>query len=88
MNGVALIAFDCRDGRILSTFLYGSVGEPKADKVAGRRERLMIEVEKKRGETDQAFDILEIPLRDFPALGMIDRVDPESRKLVKRRTQA
>jgi hypothetical protein len=24
MNGVALIAFDCRDGRILSTFLYGS----------------------------------------------------------------
>ena len=87
MNGVALIAFDCRDGRILSTFLYGSVGEPKADEVAGRRERLMSEVAKKLGETDP-FDILEIPLRDFPALDMIDRVDPESRKLVNRRAQA
>jgi len=65
MNGVALIAFDCRDGRILSTFVYGSVGEPKADEVAGRRERLMSEVAKKLGETDP-FDILEIPLRDFP----------------------
>ena len=87
MNGVALIAFDCRDGRILSTFVYGSVDELKADEVAGRRERLMSEVAKKLGETDP-FDILEIPLRDFPALGMIDRVDPESRKLVKRRAQA
>ena len=86
MNGVALIAFDCRDGRILSTFLYGSIDEPKADEVAGRRERLMSEVAKKV-ETDR-FDILEIPLRDFPALGMIDRVDPESRKLVKRRAEA
>ena len=87
MNGVALIAFDCRDGRILSTFLYGSVDEPNADEVAGRRERLISEVAKKLGEADP-FDILEIPLRDFPALGMIDRVDPESRKLVNRRAQA
>ena len=87
MNGVALIVFDCRDGRILSTFLYGSVDEPSADEVAGRRERLMSEVARKLGEADP-FDILEIPLRDFPALGMIDRVDPESRKLVKRRAEA
>jgi hypothetical protein len=48
----------------------------------------MNEVAKKLGKTDQAFDILEIPLRDFPVLGMIDRVDPETRRLVKRRTEA
>ena len=34
MNGVALIAFDCRDGRILSTFVHGSVGEPDTAAVA------------------------------------------------------
>ena len=82
MNGVALIAFDCRDGRILSTFVHGSVGEPDAAAVARRRERLAHEVAGQCG--DRPFDILEVPLRDFPALGTIDRVDPDKRRLVRR----
>ena len=44
MNGVALIAFDCRDGRILSTFVHGSVGEPDTAAVARRRDQLADEV--------------------------------------------
>jgi hypothetical protein len=82
MNGVVLIAFDCRDGRILSTFVHGSVGEPDAEAVARRRERLAHEVAGRRG--GQPFDILEVPLRDFPALTAIDRVDPDKRRLVWR----
>ena len=82
MNGVVLIAFDCKDGRILSTFVHGSVGEPEAAAVAQRRERLAHEVAAECG--DRPFDILEVPLRDFPALGTIDRVDPDRRRLVRR----
>jgi hypothetical protein len=82
MYGVALIAFDCRDGRILSTFVHGSVGEPDATAVARRRERLAHEVAGQCG--DRPFDILEVPLQDFPALGTIDRVDPDKRRLVRR----
>lgn len=82
MHGVALIAFDCQDGRILSTFVHGSAGEPDASAVARRRERLAHEVAGQRG--DRPFDILEVPLRDLPALGTIDRVDPDKRKLVRR----
>jgi hypothetical protein len=78
MNGVALIAFDCRDGRTLSTFVHGSVGEPDAAAVARQRERLAHEVAGKFG--DRPFDILEVPLRDYPALATIDRVDPDKRK--------
>ncbi|MFO1100017.1 MAG: hypothetical protein U1E81_17525 [Xanthobacteraceae bacterium] len=83
MHGVALIAFDCQDGRILSTFVHGSVGEPDATAVARRRERLAHEVAGQRG--DRPFDILEVPLQDLPALGTIDRVDTDKRKLVRRR---
>ena len=83
MHGVALIVFDCQDGRILSTFVHGSVGEPDATAVARRRERLAHEVAGQRG--DRPFDILEVPLQDLPALGTIDRVDPDKRKLVRRR---
>lgn len=82
MNGVALIAFDRQDGRILATFVHGSVGEPDAMAVARRRKRLANEVAAQCG--DQPFDILEMPLRDFPALGTIDRVDPDKRRLVRR----
>ena len=82
MDGVALIAFDCRDGRILSTFVHGSVGEPDAAAVSRRRERLADEVAAQYG--DRPFDILEVPLRDFPALGTIDRVDPDTHGLVRR----
>jgi hypothetical protein len=82
MNGVALIAFDCRDGRILSTFVHGSVGEPDAAAVSRRRDRLPDEVAAQCG--DRPFDILEVPLRDFPALRTIDRVDPDKRRLVRR----
>jgi hypothetical protein len=82
MNGVALIAFDRQDGQILSTFVQGSVGEPDAAAIARRREQLAHEVADQCG--DRPFDILEVPLRDFPALGTIDRVDPEKRKLVRR----
>ena len=81
MYGVALIAFDCRDGRILSTFVHGSVGEPDAAAVARRRERLAHEVVGQCG--DRPFDILEVPLR-VSGVGMIDRVDPEKRRLVRR----
>ncbi|MGA7454764.1 MAG: hypothetical protein WBW73_27120 [Rhodoplanes sp.] len=84
MNGVALIAFDCRDGRILSTFVHGSVGEPDTAAVARRRDQLADEVAAQCG--DQPFDIMEVPLRDFPALGTIDRVDPDKRRLVRRQT--
>ena len=84
MHGVALIAFDCQDGRVLSTFVHGSVAEPDATAVARRRERLAHEVAGQRG--DRPFDILEVPLQDLPALGTIDRVDPDKRKLVRRRT--
>jgi len=83
MNGVALIAFDCEDGRILSTFVHGSVGEPNAASVARRREQLAHEVAGQCG--DRPFDILEVPLRDFPAIGTIDRVDPDKRSLVRRK---
>ncbi len=83
MHGVALIAFDCQDGCILSTFVHGSVGEPDATAVARRRERLAHEVAGQRA--DRPFDILEVPLQDLPALGAIDRVDPDKRKLVRRR---
>ncbi len=82
MNGVALIAFDCRDGRILSTFVHGSVGKPDAAAVARQRERLAREVAGKSG--DRPFDILEVSLRDYPALATIDRVDPDKRRLVRR----
>jgi hypothetical protein len=82
MNGVALIAFDSRDGRILSTFVHGSVGEPDAAAVSRRRDRLADEVAAQCG--DRPFDILEVPLRDFPALRTIDRVDPDKRRLVRR----
>ena len=82
MHGVALIAFDCQDGRILSTFVHGSVGEPDATAVARRRERLAHEVAGQCG--DRPFDILEVPLQDLPAIGTIDRVDPDKRKLVRR----
>jgi hypothetical protein len=84
MNGVALIVFDCRDGRILSTFVHGSVGEPDAAAVARRRDRLADEVAAQFG--DRPLDIMEVPLRDFPALGTIDRVDPDKRRLVRRQT--
>lgn len=83
MDGVALIAFDCQDGQILSTFVHGSVGEPDAAAIARRREQITNEVAGQRG--DRPFDILEVPLRDFPALATIDRVDPSKRKLVRRR---
>jgi hypothetical protein len=35
---------------------------------------------------NRLFDIMEVPLRDFPALGTIDRVDPDKRRLVRRQT--
>ena len=50
--------------------------------VARRRERLAHEVAGQCG--DRPFDILEVPLRDFPALATIDRVDPDKRRLVRR----
>lgn len=83
MDGVALIVFDSQDGKILSTFVQGSVSEPDAAAIARRREQLAQEVAGQRG--DRPFDILEVPLRDFPAIGTIDRVDPDKRKLVRRR---
>jgi hypothetical protein len=79
MHAVALLAFDARTGRVHATFVHGSFGEDAAG-VARSRERLGRDI-RNRITADVELEFLELPLHELPE-GLIEMVDPKTRKLV------
>lgn len=82
LHTVVVVAFDQANGRVHGTFVHGSLGSPEEADVKRSRERFMTELRVRLGD-DADLDTVQLPLDELKE-SWIERVDPATRKPVKR----
>jgi hypothetical protein len=81
LHQTALVAFDRATGRVYGTFVHASLDPEDPGEISRSRERFLKDVASHVRPERVEIEVLHVAMHELPT-GSIDRVDPQTRKLV------